>query len=221
MQLHRKRSLGLSAGLLMALSLLVLSCFCPRHTWADEWNDTFNSPREFIVNQNMTARKGPGNNFEAMGIVPQGTSVWVTSITNGWHCFKLVDGRSAYIYRRYLDAKQKNGKKAAAEKKDQTEKSGKQSASSDKQKAKQPQKKTQPVKKAEEPRKTVASESSEYDDPIVDDKEPPTSGTGQKEEFDEPLVNNEPEPPLLAQIPQGPEDEPRGAGQSAKNCGCR
>ncbi len=190
---------------------LLLFCILASLARADEWNDTFSSPREFLITQNMTARSGPSNNYDALGIVPKGTSIWVTNITNGWHCFKLIDGSSAYIFRRYLKPAQggktkKNASKAEVEQKKQ------------KAATKQPAKKRREKAEAKAPEKpepesknkTVAESDDDYDEPIVHyetDGEP--DKTGQKQEAAPPVTHQDPpEPPLLADIPQGPEDEP-------------
>lgn len=223
-----------SAGALLVLGMLLFCSPWIRNARADEWNDTFSSPKEFVVTQNMTARNGPGNSYEALGIVPKGSSVWVTSITNGWHYFKLMDGRSAYIFRRYLkDPSGKAGAEQAhkASKKDSQRQT---SAAAGKVRPKPSEKKqpeaekkkvVRPEKAAEQPRKSKQPEpvtppgraeaekasepAGDYDEPIMEASAGDHSDeTGQGGEFDEPLVRQGPETPLLAEIPQGPEDEP-------------
>lgn len=206
MRLSSKRRLFWPAGTLLVFGLMLLCCGLARDVRADEWNDTFSLPREFVVKQNMTARKGPGNSFEPMGVVPQGTSVWVTHITNGWHCFKLIDGRSAYIFRRYLQAVgKKSGAEASAKKQ-----------SAEKRKTAKPSKTRQPKKiaseKAARQKQTAARNDSagDFDEPIVEE----ASGIKTKKAADRKDANKRrahqdpPETPLLAEIPQGPEDEP-------------
>ncbi len=205
---------------------LLLSCFLAFSARADEWNDTFREPREFVVAQSITARSGPGNTYDTMGIVPEGTSIWVTDITNGWHCFKLIDGRSAYIFRRYLKpAETKKERKAAAaskagkkepkkEKKPAARAEKKESKAADKQPAGTRAKKAKqeaPKKAATKPAgKTVAETDGDYDEPIVQSEAKKQPDKNKEQEADNAPVTQQdpPDPPLLAEIPQGPEDEP-------------
>ena len=85
-----------------ALQALLVSTFLAAGSClADEWNDSFSTPRPYRVLRDIAVRGGPGNKNERLGSVGQGKVLQVREIINGWHRFDF-DGKQGWIFKRYL-----------------------------------------------------------------------------------------------------------------------
>ena len=48
-------------------------------------------------------RTGPGTNYSSKGVIPSGTAITVTDISNSqWYAVRLADGSTGYIYAQYI-----------------------------------------------------------------------------------------------------------------------
>lgn len=83
--------------LLLCLLLLLLALPAA----ADEWNDSFSTPRRYRVLRDIAVRDGPGNSHRRLGSVARDDVVRVHQIVNGWHQF-MYDGQKGWVFKRYL-----------------------------------------------------------------------------------------------------------------------
>jgi hypothetical protein len=86
----------------LVLSALLFAVLCPSPCAADEWNDSFSPPRAFVMNATMPLHDGPSNGTGKLGPVDKGSIVFVSTIAKGWCRLQTKDGRSGYIFKRYL-----------------------------------------------------------------------------------------------------------------------
>lgn len=100
----RRTAQGACFGAGMRLAVLLAACvwLWPATAAADEWNQTFAQPRAFVMNASMPLHEGPSNGSGRLGPVDKGSIVFVSNIAKGWCRLQTKDGRSGYIFKRYL-----------------------------------------------------------------------------------------------------------------------
>lgn len=94
------RSFILSTSLLAFLT--VFSCIVVPTVNADEWNQVFDQPEYFEVVRGVHLRAAPSNNASIIITLKPGTLLKGTAIENGWHKVTTADGKSGYIFKRFL-----------------------------------------------------------------------------------------------------------------------
>jgi|GEM_PF-4884759 len=83
----------------------------PGDAGADEWNETYSPPRAFTMNTTMPLHVGASNNTDKLGPVDKGATVFVSSMVKGWCHLQTKDGRTGYIFKRYLAPVEKTPEK--------------------------------------------------------------------------------------------------------------